>query len=140
MAALILIALIAGLAAGRASIVRHAPQTAALYRAVGLPVNLRGLDFKDVRITGENEDGVPVLVVQGAIVNSVNRPVEVPRMRFALLNPSGVETYAWSALPTRTVLGEGETLAFRSRLASPPQDIRDVQIRFFNRHDRAAGR
>jgi hypothetical protein len=60
-------------------------------------------------------------------------------MRFALLNPSGLETYAWSALPARTVLGEGETLAFRSRLASPPSDIRDVQVRFFNRRDREAG-
>ena len=138
-AALILVAAIAGLVAGRVQIVGHAPQTAALYKAVGLAVNFRGLEFKDVRITGEKEDDVPVLVVQGTIVNAVNRPVEVPRMRFALLNPSGLETYAWSALLARTVLGEGETLAFRSRLASPPSDIRDVQVRFFNRRDREAG-
>ena len=139
-AAMILVAVLAGLVAGRAQVVRQAPQSAALYNAVGLPVNLRGLDFKDVRISGETEDDVPVLVVQGTIVNSVKRPVEVPRMRFALLNPSGLETYAWTAMPARTVLGEGETLAFRSRLASPPPDIRDVQVRFSNRRDRAAGR
>lgn len=140
LAAMILITAIAGLVAGRAQIVRYAPQTAALYKAVGLAVNLRGLEFTDVRISGENEDDVPVLVVEGKIVNSVNRPVEVPRMRFALLNPAGMETYAWTAPPTRTVLGEGETLAFRSRLASPPADIRDVQVRFLNRRDREAGR
>jgi hypothetical protein len=140
LAAVILIALIGGLVAGRAQIVRHAPQTAALYRAVGLGVNLRGLDFKDVRIIGENENDVPVLVVQGTIVNAVNRQVQVPRLRFALLNPAGMETYAWTAVPTRSVLGQGETLAFRSRLASPPTDIRDVQVRFANRRDRDAAR
>ncbi len=140
LAATILLTVVGALMTGRAQVVRHVPQTAALYKAVGLPVNVRGLDFKDVHISGENEDSVPMLVVEGTLVNEVNRPVEVPRLRFALLNPAGMETYAWTAMPTRTVLGEGETLAFRSRLASPPPDIRDVQVRFVNRRDRDAGR
>jgi predicted Zn finger-like uncharacterized protein len=140
LAAVMLMLVAVGLVAGRAQVVRYAPQTAALYKTVGLPVNLRGLNFTDVRISGENENDVPVLVVAGTIVNSVNRPVSVPRLRFALLNPSGLETYAWTAVPARTVLGEGETVAFRSRLASPPANIRDVQVRFLNRRDGEAGR
>ena len=33
----------------------------------------------------------------------------------------------------------GESLAFRSRLASPPPDAREVLVRFFNRRDLVAG-
>ena len=50
------------------------------------------------------------------------RVVEVPRLRFALRNRNGQEVYTWTALPGRSVLAPGETLAFRSRLASPPAD------------------
>src|SRR5215510_14117649 len=33
----------------------------------------------------------------------------------------------------------GETLPFRTRLASPPRDGQEVLVRFFNRRDLAAG-
>jgi hypothetical protein len=37
------------------------------------------------------------------------------------------------------VLAPGETLPFRSRLASPPRDGNQVMVRFFNRRDLVAG-
>ena len=58
---------------------------------------------------------------------------------FSLRNRSGHEIYAWTALPGRSLLPPGETLAFRSRLASPPADGHDVIVRFFNRRDLVAG-
>jgi predicted Zn finger-like uncharacterized protein len=130
-----LAAMIAGLIGWRAEVVRLAPQTASLYAAVGLPVNLRGLIFDGVKIGGETQDGIPVLVVSGTIVNVTQRTVEVPRLRFAVRNQAGLEVYAWTAQPAQPVLGAGETLAFRSRLASPPEDMRDAVVRFFNRRD-----
>ena len=39
----------------------------------------------------------------------------------------------------RSILAPGETAAFRTRLASPPADGRDVIVRFFNRRDLLAG-
>ncbi|MDO9062642.1 MAG: zinc-ribbon domain-containing protein, partial [Bradyrhizobium sp.] len=51
----------------RAEMVRLLPQTADFYRLVGLEVNLRGLAFKDVKITSETVDGKPVLVIEGVI-------------------------------------------------------------------------
>jgi hypothetical protein len=78
-------------------------------------------------------------VVEGNIASASTRAVEVPRLRFSVRNRSGQEVYAWTALPTRTVLAPGETLPFRSRLASPPPDARDVLVRFFNRRDLVAG-
>jgi predicted Zn finger-like uncharacterized protein len=139
LAILALIALDAALIAWRADVVRAAPQTASLYAAIGLPVNLRGLIFTDVTTSTESHDGVQVLVVEGNIASASTRAVEVPRLRFSVRNRSGQEVYAWTALPTRTVLAPGETLPFRSRLASPPPDARDVLVRFFNRRDLVAG-
>ena len=119
--------------------VRAAPQTASLYAAIGLPVNLRGLTFADVKTATETHDGVPVLVVEGTIRSASPRIVEVPRLRFSVRNRNGQEVYAWTAVPGRSALGPGESLTFRSRLASPPPDAREVLVRFFNRRDLVAG-
>jgi predicted Zn finger-like uncharacterized protein len=128
-----------GLIAWRADIVRLVPQTASFFGAIGLPVNLRGLVISDVITTAQAHDGVPVLVVQGRIVSVAKRTVEVPRLRFAVRNELGNEIYNWTALPSRSLLGPGETLTFQSRLASPPPEAHDVLVRFFSRRDIGAG-
>jgi predicted Zn finger-like uncharacterized protein len=119
----------------RTDVVRWLPQTASLYAAVRLPVNLRGLVFTSVTTERETHEGVEVLVVEGAIVNDFKRAVEVPRLRFSVRNKSGYEIYTWTALPNRNALLPGESLPFRSRLASPPREAERVQVRFFNRRD-----
>jgi hypothetical protein len=119
--------------------VRYLPQTASLFSAIGLPVNLRNLTFENVKITKEERDGVTVLSVEGTIASLSHKAVEVPRLRFAVRNASGQEIYAWTAAPTRSILNDGEKLPFRSRLASPPADASDVLVRFVNAHDADAG-
>jgi predicted Zn finger-like uncharacterized protein len=128
-----------GLIGWRVDIVRVVPQTASLYAALGLPVNLRGLVLAEITSETVTNDGVPVLLIQGQIVSTAQRTVEVPRLRFALRNASGNEIYSWTALPTRSLLSPGETLPFQSRLASPPPETRGVLVRFFNRHDLGVG-
>lgn len=132
-------AVVTGLVAGRTQVVRFAPQTASLYAAIGLAVNLRGLAFESVKTTRETSEGVTVLVVEGTIVNVTSRTVEVPRLRFGVRNGAGLEIYAWTSVPARTILAPGDAVEFRSRLASPPADARDVVVRFFNRRDIVAG-
>ena len=131
--------ILAGLLQSRVAMVRTFPQTASLYAAIGMPVNLRGLIFENIKSSGEFADGSQVLVVEGNVVNLTGRTLEVPRLRFALRSASGHEVYAWTALPSRPALGPGEELAFRSRLASPPPDGRDVIVRFYNRRDIGTG-
>jgi predicted Zn finger-like uncharacterized protein len=135
---LLLIAANAAVLKWRADVVRAFPQTASLFAAIGLPVNLRGLDFADVTVTRQQHEGVPVLLVEGLIVSVARTPVEVPRLRLAIKNDGGAEIYSWTTLPTRSILGPGEQLPFRSRLASPPAEGREVQVRFFNRRDLTA--
>jgi predicted Zn finger-like uncharacterized protein len=135
---LVLAGTIAALLHWRTTVVRFVPQTASLFAAVRLPVNLRGLNFTDVKTSVETSDGVTVLVVEGMIANLTRQPLDVPRLRFAVRNAGGYEVYAWTALPTEPVLAPGDRAPFRSRLASPPADAQDIIVRFFNRRDVAA--
>ena len=134
-----LAAILLGVLQWRATVVRHFPQTGSLFSMLGMPVNLRGLIFQEVKSKNEFHDGVMVLVVEGVIVNLTRSTLEVPRLRFGLRNGTGHEVYAWTALPSRTLLGSGDGLPFRTRLASPPPDGHDVIVRFFNRRDAALG-
>jgi predicted Zn finger-like uncharacterized protein len=138
-AMLALLLLDLGLIGWRADIVRAAPQAASLYATIGLPVNLRGLVLADITTETVTNDGVQVLLIQGRIVSTAKRTVDVPRLRFAVRNGSGNEIYTWTALPNRSLMAPGDTLAFQSRLASPPPETREVLVRFFNRHDLGVG-
>jgi predicted Zn finger-like uncharacterized protein len=135
-AALMLVS--ASLLSFRKTIVQHAPQLASFYSAIHLPVNLRGLAFTDLKIGNEIHDGVPVLVIEGLIVSTTSKTATVPRLRFALRSVSGAEVYSWTAPPAQPTLGAFETLPFRSRLASPPAEGHDVEVRFFNHRDAVA--
>jgi hypothetical protein len=130
-------ALILALMIWRADVVRLLPQTATFYKMVGLEVNLRGLAFKDIKITNETVDGKPVLVIEGTIVGETKKPVELPRLRFSVRDAQGAEIYAWNAVLEQPVLKPGERAYFKSRLASPPPEGRNIDVRFFNKRDLA---
>ncbi|MBR0691716.1 MJ0042-type zinc finger domain-containing protein [Bradyrhizobium lablabi] len=132
-------ALIIALVVWRSDVVHLLPQTALFYRMAGLDVNLRGLAFRDVRITNETVDGKPVLVIEGVIVGQTRKAVELPRLRFSVRDAQGAEIYAWNAVLEQTVLNPGERAVFKSRLASPPPEGRNVDVRFFNKSDLAGG-
>jgi predicted Zn finger-like uncharacterized protein len=132
-------ALVLALVIWRVDVVRLLPQTAAFYKMVGLDINLRGLVFKDVKVTSENVEGKPVLVIEGVIIGEAKKPVELPRLRFSVRDAQGAEIYAWNAVLEQPVLKPGEKAWFKSRLASPPPEARNIDVRFFNKRDIAAG-
>jgi predicted Zn finger-like uncharacterized protein len=122
-----------------ATVVRAMPDLAGLYAAAGRPVNLRGLEFREVRTMRETHDGIALLVTEGKIANISGRDLELPPVRLAAVGANGQELYAWTAAPSRGTLADGETLAFKSRLASPPAEARHVQVRFLGKSDLAWG-
>jgi len=132
-------ALVVALFVWRADVVRLLPQTAAFYHLVGLDVNLRGLMFKDVKVTTESVEGKPVLVIEGVIVGESRKTVELPRLRFSVRDAQGAEIYAWNTVLEQTRLKPGDRAFFKSRLASPPAEGRSIDVRFFNKRDIAGG-
>jgi predicted Zn finger-like uncharacterized protein len=132
-------ALAIALVVWRADVVRLLPQTAAFYKMVGLDVNLRGLLFKDVKVTTETVEGKQVLVIEGTIVGETRKTVDLPRLRFSVRDAQGAEIYAWNTVLEQTVLKPGDRAGFKSRLASPPAEGRSIDVRFFNKRDIAGG-
>jgi predicted Zn finger-like uncharacterized protein len=136
-AAMLAVVLVFGVV-NRQAIVRAAPEMAKLYAAIGFPVNLRGLEFQNVQTRQEIQDGVTVLVIEGDVENVVNRAVELPRVRLAVIGENGAEIYSWTALLPRSILYPRERVPFRSRLASPPAAGKEIMVRFLTRGDLTA--
>jgi predicted Zn finger-like uncharacterized protein len=137
--ALLTLGVIGGAVHQRARVVEAVPQSAPLFAALGLPVNLRGVAIQNVASRLIEDNGASILVVDGDLKNITANTIDVPRLRFAIRDPKGQEIYTWSAQPDRTKLQPGETLNFRRRLASPPAESRDVSVRFITRADITSG-
>jgi predicted Zn finger-like uncharacterized protein len=119
-----------GAVAARGLIVKAAPDTARVFAAIGLPVNLRGLSLDNVRTNIFDSGDRKVLIVEGAIVNLRDSSVETPNMRIALRGQDKRELYVWTTPAPKTLLGPNEQVAFRTRLAAPPDGVSDVLVRF----------
>jgi predicted Zn finger-like uncharacterized protein len=130
--------LFAGAMIWRRNVVAALPQAAPLYAAVGLPVNLRGLTFRDVTSDETVENGTPVLHISGRIANISGESEQVPRLRLAVRGNKGREIYVWTAVPAKPRLAPGESLPFTAELAAPPAEGREVAVRFLTASDLTA--
>jgi hypothetical protein len=114
----------------REKIVRVVPAATALYSAIGLKVGAAGLDLRGVTSKIVTEGARKVLTVEGEIVNLRRSANRVPPMALAIRGADGRERYVWTAAAPKMRLAAGESVQFRARLASPPADGIDVQVRF----------
>lgn len=121
----------------RKPIVRALPQTARLYAAIGLPVNLRGLAFQDVRSEIVTDRDQSILVVEGTIKAIAAGTTEIPPLQVSVRGAEGQDVYSWTAEAPVLMLKAGESTPFRARLVAPPAEGRDVVIRFAGRDPHA---
>ena len=114
----------------RTPVVEKLPQTATLYEKIGLPVNLRGLEFKNVEAVRDFQDGIPVLNISGELVNITEKMQNVASLRYALYNKNNQEVYHW-VVPVQTkTIGPKATLPIAARLAAPPPEANRLELRF----------
>ncbi len=125
-----LMAALAALLGLRQAIVRNVPQMAGLYAAIGAPVNLVGLDLREVRSRLVVEGERKVLSVEGEIVNLRRDATPAPPLLVTVRGEDGRDRYAWTVRPQKSQLAPGEKIPFRARLVSPPADGADVLVRF----------
>lgn len=106
------------------------PSTAKLYEAAGAPINLLGLEFRNISYERQSENGLPVLAVKGSVVNVSGETKALPRLRVGLRDARQHELYHWTfALPEKE-LQPKQSAAFTTRLSSPPVEARDLEVRF----------
>ena len=130
----VLVAVIGGLFgslfAYREAVVTLWPNANALYAVVGMPVNTRGLEFRDITWARETEDGKPVLAIFGEVVNLTERQLSVPKVRVALQDAAGNEIYHWTFDVQPAQVGPREAINFVTRMESPPQEADALEVRF----------
>lgn len=140
-AACVSLVAVAGLAlVARSTVVRAMPQTASLYASIGLPVNLRGIDLRDVvAFQTVGEGGVGQLVVEGDLVGVDRDAKPVPAIAIEVRDGRDQTIYRWSIPAPRPTMGDGERARFRASLSAPPAQGRSVQVRFAEAGQPAGG-
>jgi len=106
------------------------PPSARLYAMAGAQINLRGLEFRNVGQQHRTIDGVRVLAIQGEIVNRSGRSRKIPTLVFHLKDERQQQVYAWELNSTTRPIEPGEASSFVTRIASPPENAREVEIGF----------
>lgn len=115
---------------GRERLVAKVAGADRVFAAIGLPVNLSGLEFRNVASRVAEIDGRKVLAVTGDLVNIRTASVSAPAIRITARGADGRALYVWTTNASSAKLAPGETASFRTRLAAPPEDARDVLVAF----------
>ncbi len=124
----------------REKLVAIAPPLALGYSALGLPVNLAGLDLRDVHSRIVMDGPRRVLAIEGEIANRRREPTAVPPLALTVRGEDGMAKYAWTSAAPKSRLEPFETVAFRARLAAPPESGADVLVRFAGAEEAPRGK
>ena len=117
------------------TIVAAAPATVAAYQAIGKQVNIYGLDLRRIELQHMVVDGTRVLAIKGEIANISGSEQRIPWIRFGLRDTGNAEIYNWTLDAGARPLRPGEITNFVTRVASPPEMAKNVEIRFAHRNE-----
>lgn len=114
----------------RSTVVKAVPESEAAFAAIGLPVNLVGLQIGGV--TSELADSADgrVLLIHGEIVNDASHVVRIPPLALTIEGEPGEMLYTWSDRTDRGELPPHDRRRFQAKLSSPPPDGRRVTVSF----------
>lgn len=106
------------------------PQSTSLFATFGVGVNAQGLSIDDTSYRRETENGEPVWVVTGRLINRTSHELAVPPVRVGITGGDERELYHWTVRPPQRTLNPGQTLGFSARIPNPPRGARQVQLGF----------
>lgn len=128
--AVMLMTLIGGGIYLREPIVRSLPDLAGVYAAIGLPVNVTGIEFQDAETLRSQRNGVEVLGITANLVNVKGTQVPVPPVLVSLLNDEGATIFEWSVVPQAQMMQAGDWAEFSTQLTAPPEDAARLRLTF----------
>lgn len=114
----------------RTDIVRMFPDLAGTYEALGLGVNVVGLEFRDVKTLLALRRGADVMQVDARIYSVAAGTTDVPPVVVTMLNDENVPLYEWSVAPTVPSLASGEVVDFSTQITDPPPGATKVRLSF----------
>lgn len=126
----LLVAALGGAYLFRVPIVTALPDLAGAYAALGVRVNVVGLDFSGLTTTRSRRGDAEVLTVEASIRSIESRPVAVPEVVVDLFDASGRSLYQWSVAPRVAELEPGESIGFTAELTRPPEGATRATVSF----------
>lgn len=120
-------------------VLAHGPVTRAWSGAAGFygimgvetPAPGEGLSFDSLSATtGLDAQGLPVLKIEGRIVNRGDRPIAVPPVHAAVRDGTGAVIARIKTPAPKAVAVPGETLAFHTVLPRAASGMKDVNLSF----------
>lgn len=129
--AALVVLVLAGALIGRNEIVTSFPESAPIYRALGLSLaDQPGLEFGQLKPYRVVEGGVAVLVIEGEIVNQSKELRQVPPIHVILLDEGGRQLQGETFSSKDAALDAGGKTTFSGRLVNPPSQARNYSITF----------
>ena len=118
--AIAILGVILGLMIGnRVSIVKKWPKSASFYAMLGVPVNLYGLEIKNIEVRSGIDEQGPRLMVLGVVKNVTNSAKALPYLRITLLD-GHKQVATWLVDPNATFIDKGQVVNFQSIRRNPP--------------------
>ena len=111
-------------------IVSAIPASISAYQWAGRDVNIYGIEIRNIDLQHLIIDGRKVIALKGELANTSATARKIPWLRFGLLSKDNAEVYHWTLDTEVRPLKPGESTSFVTRLASPPEAARNLQIRF----------
>jgi predicted Zn finger-like uncharacterized protein len=116
----------------RTDLVRWMPALAGVYSAIGLPVNVVGLEFEASKTLTSYRDGKVVMLISSKIRSVSSQPVSVPPVLVSLVDASGGTVYEWTVTPKAAEMEPGEVMEFSTEVNAPPEGAVTVRLSFSN--------
>jgi predicted Zn finger-like uncharacterized protein len=114
----------------REDVARIWPKTASAYAAVGLDVNIFGLEFVDLQVEHVFDGPEPVLVVRGAVTNIGREDRPAPVLRFGLRDSTSTEIQHVLARMVSPNIPAGGAAPFEVRIENASPDAQDLEATF----------
>ena len=120
----------AGMVVFRQDVAELWPRSASAFAALGLDVNVYGLEFYDLSVERAFDGPTPVLVVSGEVRNIGRDDKSLPPVRLSLRDAHSQEVYATVHSVTDHKLAAGQSTPFQIRVENPPADAVDLEATF----------
>ncbi len=125
-----LAASVAGMVTFRQDVAELWPRSASAFAAIGLDVNVYGLEFYDIAVERAFDGPTPILLVSGEVRNIGRDEKTAPPIRVSLRDSHSNEVFEIvQALDGQTIAPGGAT-PFQIRLENPPVDAVDLEATF----------
>lgn len=119
-----------GAVAFRQDVAELWPRSASAFAALGLDVNVYGLEFYDLAVERAFDGPTPILLVSGEVRNIGRDDKAVPPVRISLRDARSHEIFDLVNVVTQEPLAAGASTPFQIRVENPPADAVDLEATF----------